>query len=109
MIRQADEVQRSYLANCAELELVALVPPISAWLSVQDAIPCTLLVEAEVASFVLGVAQPSARLSLSRVGRSGACRSTYFSLVIAPTASVSLGAHHLARTAMLTLPLHRCG
>ena len=59
---------------------MALVPPKSAWLSVQDASLCTHLVEAEVEPFVLGVALAlplslaSARLSLSRVDRSGAGR-----------------------------------
>ena len=72
MIRRAEEVRRSYLANFAVLELSALVPPISAWLSVQDAIPGTLHLEAEVAPFMLGVALASARLPLSEAGRYGA-------------------------------------
>ena len=82
VIKHAEEVQRDFPSNLALLKLVALVPPKSAWLllSVQDAILFILLIEAEVASFVLGVALASARLSLSRVGRSrvgrsGACRS----------------------------------
>ena len=51
---------------------MALVPPVSAWLSVQDAIPGTLHVEAEVAPFMLGVALASARLPLSEASRYGA-------------------------------------
>ena len=67
MIRHAEEVY--YLANYSNLELAALVPPISAWLSVQDAIPGTLHVEAEVAPFMLGVALVSqGYLYVSQVG-----------------------------------------
>ena len=54
---------------------MALAPLISAWLSVKDAIPGTLHVEAEVAPFMPGVAPALARLPLSEAGRYGACRS----------------------------------
>ena len=100
----------------ALLKLVALVPPKSAWLSVQDAKFCTLLVEAQVASFVLGVALASARLSLSGVGRSGVGRSGVGRSGVGRSGAsrsgagrfVSLGAPHLSGVAMLTLPLYRC-